>query len=171
MDNRGKLYPGWSAAVQEVMEEGVGMLAIPPRTANSLEDESVFTVYDLILKSQNALSEIANVGEKSFNAIKLALRQKGFRRVRGRCYDPDEPLYMMYEGCFPEIDDPSDLVSKTPTVDDDAPKLLTYKQALERAVQQLGDIRTHYGKSKPGEMLDWVIYYAKTRLPEEEEEE
>lgn len=171
MENKEKLYPGWSDAVQEVMEDGVGMLRISPRTANSLEEEGVFTVYDLLLKSLDELSEIANVGEKSFNTIKLALRQKGFRRVRGRRYDPGEPLHMMYEGCFPEVDDPADLVAGTPTVDEDIPSLLSYKQALERVVQQLEDVKSHFGKkSKQFEMLEWIIYHAQTRLPEEENE-
>jgi hypothetical protein len=170
MDAADKLYPGWNDAVQEVMDEGVGMLDIPVRTANSLEEEAVLTVYDLLLKSLHEWGEIASVGDKSFNAIKLALRRKGFRRVKGRRYDPDEPLYLMYEGCFPERDDPTDLVTATSAVDDDSPMLLTHKQALERAVTELKDIRTHYGKtSKQGKMLDWVIYHAETREPEEED--
>lgn len=171
MDDKSKLYPGWSEEVQDVMEDGVGMLAVPIRTANSLEEAGILTVYDLLLRSMDQLSEVANMGDKSFNAIKLALRQKGFRRLRGYRYDPAEPLHMMYEGCFPERDDPKDLAASTAVVDSNEVQLLTHKQALERVVIQLEDVQSHFGKkTKQFGMLKWIKYYAQTRLPEEEKE-
>lgn len=168
-----RLYPGWSAEVQEVMDEGLGGLGIPARNANRLEDEGVLTVYDLLLRTPNQLIEQGNLGDRSFNDLKVALRRKGFRRARGKRYNPDEPLFRMYEGCFPEQDDPSDLLADTPTIDsDEAPQLLTHKQALERAIEQLEAVKTHFGKkTKQFNMLKWIIYYARTRLPEPEEEE
>lgn len=170
MADEANLYPSCSQAVREVMEEGVGMLDIPVRTSNSLEEEGILTVQGLLLRSLNQLCEIGSMGEKSFNVIKLALRRKGFRRVQGRRYDPDEPLYKMYDGCFPEVDDPTDLVAITDAVDEDLPSLLTHKQALERMVRQLDEVKTHFGKkSKQFAMLEWISYYGKTRLPEEED--
>jgi len=171
MGEQEKLYPGWSEAVQEVMDEGVGGLEIPARVATSLEESGILTIYNLLYQSVNQLDAITHLGTKSLQAIKLALRRKGFRRVKGRQYDASEPLYMMYECCVPAVTDPSDLVSETQAVDDDFPELLTHKQALERVLAGLNDVKTHFGaKTKQREMLEWIIYYGETRLPEEDED-
>lgn len=164
------LYPVWNAAVEHVMGLGVGFLDIPARTVNSLEDEEILTVYDMLLRSWEELFKIPNVGEKSFGKVRAALRRRGFRENL-RDYDQSSPLYRMYSGCFPVADDPTDLVAETEAVDlEEGAELLSYKQALDRTVAQLRDMQTNFGKtSKYRQMLEWIIYYAENRLPEPKE--
>jgi hypothetical protein len=153
------------------MDDAVGTLDIPVRTANNLDAAGILTVHALLLKSfEYLINEVPNVGEKSFNVIKLALQKKGFRRAKGRTYKPNEPLHTMYDGCFPPADDPMDLVADTDQVTEDEPELLSHKQALDRVVDQLEEVKSHFRKgSEQFKMLEWIRYYAQSRLPEPEE--
>jgi hypothetical protein len=156
----------------EMLEEGVGMLDISVRTANALEDEHIFTIHDLLMKSLDRLKKIPNFGDKSFASIQLALRKKGFRRKGTGEYRSDQPIYKMYKDCKPQSSDPADLLESTPTIDEEDVELLTYKQTLTRAIAQLEDLQTNFRKRDATyKMLEWIIYYASTRLPEPEDEE
>lgn len=162
------LPPGWSEELQHILDEEICALRLPSRTAGSLEAAGVLTVRDLLLRSLDELAGIPSFGDKSFNLVKQALYRKGFRRARGR-YDSSKPLYTLYKDCKgrrAQPSEPYDLVTETPTIEG-CSRLLTHKQALERAVSQLEILRTHFGKTgKYADMLNWIIYYAKTRLPE-----
>ena len=54
------------------------------RTVNCLEDESIFTVKDLLNCTPERLMEIPNFGEKTLQMVYDALEKLGLRRRSGR---------------------------------------------------------------------------------------
>lgn len=88
----------WDGKIEEIQEEAafptldasmlkskgqestaVEELALPTRTINALKKQGIETLGDLISKSDEELSDIKNLGEKSVEEIKKLLKKEGYR--------------------------------------------------------------------------------------------
>jgi DNA-directed RNA polymerase subunit alpha len=81
--------PDWArdTKADDRFELSLAEIDLPVRTVNCLEDQSIFTVKDLLTCTPQRLLEIPNFGEKTLEAVYLALEKIGFRRGSRRPAD------------------------------------------------------------------------------------
>ena len=155
----------------DILKHEVRMLRIPNRLVHRLEKAGIPTIKDLLRQSVTRLRRIVPLGRASQERLLSSLHRKGFHSRPGHVFNPDEPLYKLFDDWVPAKDDPFDLLAETLTVDENL-ELLGYMEAMERAVSQLKDVQTHFPpESTEHKMLEWVIYYTSRRLLEPPEEE
>jgi DNA-directed RNA polymerase subunit alpha len=71
-------------AAHDRLETPLAETDLHVRTVNCLEDESIFTVKDLLNCTPERLMEIPNFGEKTLQMVYDALEKEGFCRRSGR---------------------------------------------------------------------------------------
>jgi DNA-directed RNA polymerase subunit alpha len=81
--------PAW-ARIQEAddrLDLSLSEIDLIVRTVNCLEDESIFTVKDLLAHTPQQLLEIPNFGVKTLEAVYVALEKIGFYRPSRQSMD------------------------------------------------------------------------------------
>lgn len=67
-------------AMQDKLNLGIAELGLSVRTTNCLENEGIFTVEQLLNRTQASLLQIGNFGQKTLNEVFTALTAIGFPR-------------------------------------------------------------------------------------------
>jgi DNA-directed RNA polymerase subunit alpha len=86
--------PVWAKAqkADNRLELSLAEIDLSVRTVNCLEEESIFTVQDLLQCTRERLLQIPNLGEKTIETIYAALENLGFcRRSRQKVANGREP--------------------------------------------------------------------------------
>ena len=69
-------------AMQDKLNLGIAELGLSVRTTNCLENEGIFTVEQLLNRTQESLLQIGNFGQKTLTEVFNALEAIGFPRVK-----------------------------------------------------------------------------------------
>jgi hypothetical protein len=89
-DQVSKTTPEREVHADSRLNQPVSSLDICVRTANTLEEKGILTVYDLLMTPKPDILRIANLGQKTYDEILGALRKLGFGNSEKRREVPDE---------------------------------------------------------------------------------